>query len=377
MGILLRSDLSWVQIFATQDEAHHGLAGSEPNDRGGTHSQADEVGPQGDGAVAEHAWHVADGELKGSEADKNKDGQDRDTLEWVNVLERGATGVQDVEDLHVGEGLVKNEEHLALVGKILEGVVFAGADERLVLIQPVLVDEEGILRLPLELGVNKGEEVASVVVESSHGAHLEDSNDQNAELEVLSLHVTGDSLGAREVNGSPSLNHVSVAALVVLSDDAGDSDGEVDEVDEEDEGASDDERVVEEHLSEHHRHAGDTSGHLQKNELHQVVFVATALGDSHDDIFETILEENHIGGVLGVLVALLRSGEGDLCFLKHLDIVVTAPDGTNAGYRGHSLETSRTEALDSWRVRGNSARVNLGEIVDKGATVFSRCCIDD
>ena len=345
---MLRSDLSWVQILTAKDEAHHGLARGEPGDRGATKTHADTVGPYGDGVVSKHAWDVANGELEGDEADKNHDSQDGDALEGVDVLERGTTRVQNVEDLHEGEGLVENEEHLALVGQVLESVVFAGTNESLVLIEPVLVDEEGILSLPLELGVNKGEELVGVVVKSGHGANLEDCHDSNAELEVLSLHVTGDSLGAWEVDGSPSLDHVFVTARGVLSDDEGDSNGEVDEVDEEDEGACDEEVVVEEHLRENHADAGDGGGHLHKNELHEVIFVATALGDSHDDIFKTVLHEDHIGGVPGVFVALLRSAEGNLCFLEHLDIVVSAADGTDNGYRGHSLEAVHAEAGHTW-----------------------------
>ena len=150
-----------------------------------------------------------------------------EALEWVQVLVARASGVQNVEDLHVSVSLEDDKEHLALVSEVKE-TVFSGSR---VIIEPLLVNKEFVIFFPVEVRVHEREEFVSKVVKTAHATALEKCDHENAQFEILTAHVCRDCLCARVVIGSPPLNHVVVAALGVLANNASDSDREVDEID--------------------------------------------------------------------------------------------------------------------------------------------------
>lgn len=151
-----------------------------------------------------------------------------EALEWVQVLVARASGVQNVEDLHVSVSLEDDEEHLALVSEVKETVV-SGTGR--VIIEPLLVNKELVIFFPFEVRVHEREEFVSKVVKTANATALEKCDHDNAQFEILTAHVCRDCLSARVVIGSPPLNHVVVAALCVLANNASDSDREVDEID--------------------------------------------------------------------------------------------------------------------------------------------------
>ena len=150
-----------------------------------------------------------------------------EALEWVQVLVARASGVQNVENLHVSVSLEDDKEHLALVSEVKE-TVFSGSR---VIIEPLLVNKEFVIFFPVEVRVHEREEFVSKVVKTAHATALEKCDHENAQFEILTAHVCRDCLCARVVIGSPPLNHVVVAALGVLANNASDSDREVDEID--------------------------------------------------------------------------------------------------------------------------------------------------
>ena len=150
-----------------------------------------------------------------------------EALEWVQVLVARASGVQNVENLHVSVSLEDDKEHLALVSEVKE-TVFSGSG---VIIEPLLVNKEFVIFFPVEVRVHEREEFVSKVVKTAHATALEKCDHENAQFEILTAHVCRDCLCARVVIGSPPLNHVVVAALGVLANNASDSDREVDEID--------------------------------------------------------------------------------------------------------------------------------------------------
>ena len=151
-----------------------------------------------------------------------------EALEWVQVLKAGASGVQNVEDLHVSVGLEDDKEHLALVSEVKDIVV--GGIGR-VSIKPRLVNKERVILVPVEVLVHEREKFVCIVVKTAHGSALEECYHENAQFEVFTAHVCCDCLSSRVVIGSPPLNHVVVAALGVLTNNACDSDREVDQID--------------------------------------------------------------------------------------------------------------------------------------------------
>ena len=151
-----------------------------------------------------------------------------EALEWVQVLVARASGVQNVKDPHVSVGLEDDKEHLALVSEVIKIVV---SDTLRVFIEPCLVNKELVILFPVEVGVHEREEFVSKVVKTAHASALEKCDHENAQFEILTAHVCRDCLCARVVIGSPPLNHVVVAALGILTNNARDSDREVDEID--------------------------------------------------------------------------------------------------------------------------------------------------
>ena len=151
-----------------------------------------------------------------------------EALEWVQVLVTRASGVQNVKDLHVSVGLEDDKEHLALVSEVKDIVV--GGTGR-VSIKPRLVNKERVILVPVEVLVHEREKFVCIVVKTEHGSALEECYHENAQFEVFTAHVCCDCLSSRVVIGSPSLNHVVVAALGILTNNARDSDREVDEID--------------------------------------------------------------------------------------------------------------------------------------------------
>ena len=151
-----------------------------------------------------------------------------EALEWVQVLKAGASGVQNVEDLHVSVSLEDDKEHLALVSEVKD-IVISGTGR--MSIEPRLVNKERVIFIPSEVLVHEREKFVSIVVKPAHASALEECYHENAQFEVFATHVCRDCLSARVVIGSPPLNHVVIAALGVLANNACDSDREVDQID--------------------------------------------------------------------------------------------------------------------------------------------------
>ena len=82
--------------------------------------------------------------------------------------------------------------------------------------------------------MHEREKFVSIVVKTAQASTLVECYHENAQFEVFTAHVCCDCLSARVIIGSPPLNHVVIAALGVLTNNACDSNWEVDEIDKED-----------------------------------------------------------------------------------------------------------------------------------------------
>ena len=93
---------------------------------------------------------------------------------------------------------------------------------------------------------------------------------------------------------------------------------------------NDEGRVAEDDSSgENEGHAGDIHGHLELNELTDVVLEVAAPADSSDDGEEVIVHEDNVGVVLGSGAAILSKGEANISFREGTGIAETFTSDTD------------------------------------------------
>ena len=89
--------------------------------------------------------------METEEENQDAGGQDADALKRVHVSVAGTAGIEQIEDLQIGEGLEKNDVHEALVSQVpkLDTINVA------VLIDICLVNEKRVFNVENKLLVNE------------------------------------------------------------------------------------------------------------------------------------------------------------------------------------------------------------------------------